>query len=134
MAKQKSAAELRAENRLLRRMRQFDGVYSVLRDLIRWAAVVFIVYWIGRTIGTLAGKVTMADIGIRFLAEVRLSEAVAGIFGVTGLGYGLTQRRLRRNTIERLQGRIQELERRLDPNRTSSQLTERGETRPEDQK
>ncbi len=52
--------------------------------------------------------------------------------GVSGLVYGLYQRHLRRETIERTQGRIRELEKAVDNKRSSSRLTVRGDTRPED--
>ncbi len=46
--------------------------------------------------------------------------------------YGLIQRELRRRKTAYLQGRIVRLEQQIDPGRTSSGLTTRGETRGED--
>ncbi len=132
MTKEKSRAELQAELRVLRRYRVGDSVASVLRELVRWGAVSFCAYMGFRCVAVLAGKITMAEIGVRVLGSLRVSEAVAWIFGAGGVGYGLRQRRLRRQTIERLSTRIQELERGIDPKRTSSHLTPRGETSPED--
>jgi hypothetical protein len=47
-------------------------------------------------------------------------------------GYGLRERRLRRQTTERFTQRNYKLEKLVDPNRTSSHLTTRGTTNPED--
>lgn len=51
---------------------------------------------------------------------------------VVSMLYGLFERELRRRKTKYLQDRIIKLEERLDPNRESSGLTPRGETRPED--
>lgn len=128
----KSAAVLMAENRLLRRFRTTEGIASVLNNLIRWGAVVAIARYGYLTVARLAGQSTFADIGVSFLADVRVSEAVAWILAGSGALYGAAQRRLRRNTVERIQRRNHELEQAIDPKRSSSRLTIRGETRPED--
>lgn len=109
-----------------------DVVGSIVHRLIPWGGLVLVSYFWTSAITTLAGKHTIADIGIRMLADVKISEAVAYILGLGGIGYGIGQRKIRRDTIEREHRRVQELERRLDPNRTSSMLTLRGTTRPED--
>src|SRR6266704_2592186 len=101
MTKEKSRAELQAELRVLRRYRVGDSVASVLRELVRWGAVSFCAYMGFRCVAVLAGKITMAEIGVRVLGSLRVSEAVAWIFGAGGVGYGLRQRRLRRQTIQR---------------------------------
>ena len=46
--------------------------------------------------------------------------------------YGVLQRKLRRDAIQRLHGRVEALEKERDPSRTSSTLTSRGDTRRED--
>jgi hypothetical protein len=132
LAKQKTAAELRAEVQLLKRARANEGFVSIVNNLIRWGGLVSISYFAVLSIRAMAGQHTFADIGIRVLADVHVSEAVAWIFGGSGVAYGWRQRKLRRDTVERLANRNIELEKRLDPNRASSQLTPRGDTRPED--
>jgi hypothetical protein len=128
----KSVAELRAENRLLRQYRMSEGIVSVFNNLIRWAGAVAIAYFGFRGVAALAGQQTAADIGIKFLADVRVSEALAWIFGTSGLAYGWRQRKLRRDTVERIQSRVEKYEKSIDPSRSSSTLTRRGETKPED--
>jgi len=77
----------------------------------------------------LAGKSTNADISLHLLAEMHLDRWVAYIFGVGGTGYGIFERKLRQKNIKRLTKKTEELEKRMDPKRTSSQLTEKGKTR-----
>lgn len=133
MAREKTRAELLAENRYLRQRTRLEVIASFAHAVIRWAGAVLIAYFGYRTVAVLAGETTTANIGIRFLADLRVSEAVAWIFGASGVAYGLRQRTLRRSTVERLHGRIESFEKQLDPRRSSSQLTSRGETKPEDQ-
>lgn len=132
MAK-KSNAELLAENRLLRRGNVADGVTSVLVNLIRWGAVVLIFRYGYLTISALGGQVTLASIGISFLGNLTVSQSLAYIFGAGGVIYGLGERQLRKRTIKRLGPKREALEASIDPKRTSSKLTEKGETNPDDE-
>jgi hypothetical protein len=132
VAKNKTNAQLEAELRLSKRQSWIDGFFSALNNVIRWGTVAYIAHEIYLTVGLLAGKSTFADIGLKFFADIRVSEGVSYLLGASGVGYGLSQRKLRRKNIERLQGRIVTLEKQIDRNRTSSRLTETGETNPED--
>ncbi len=128
----KTNAELRAENRLLRGANSANAIASVLITAIKWVGLIAIARYGYLSIAALAGKKTLADIGVSFLSDVRISEAFAWTAGVGGMGYGLQQRRLRHRTIERMGGRISDLERQHDPKRSSSSLTRRGATNPLD--
>lgn len=128
----KNNAELQAEVRLLRGSRRMEGWVVITRDLIRWGAVAFLGWIVYKCVAVMAGHTTIADIGVRFLGDVRISEALAWVFGAGGVSYGLGQRSLRRRNIRRLTPRTEALEKRLDPRRTSSQLTDTGETHPGD--
>jgi hypothetical protein len=132
MAIESTRADPKAENRYLWRRTRLEVVASLGHDLIRWTGAVLIAYFGYRTVSVLAGGTTAANIGIRFLADVRVSEAVAWLFGVSGVLMAFRERQLRRATVERMHGRIKTLEEQLDPGRSSSQLTPRGETNPED--
>ncbi len=129
----KTIAELKAENRMLKRGHIVNGISRVLSDLIRYGVFGFLGYCVYLSIESLSGRTTAANIAVNFLSDVRVSESLAWILSGSGLAYGWTQNRLRKKTVERLQGRITTLERKLDSRRTSSSLTTRGETRPEDQ-
>lgn len=111
------------------------------------------------TISELAGKTTTADIQVNASGSVSASagvnevpdkrskssdDGVSGVLingwvnvfsvclGLGGLLYGLVQAKLRRDYIELYAPLQAELEKRLDPNRSSSELTVRGLTRQED--
>ena len=84
-----------------------------------------------RPIHDLAGHNTQASFGMALLADIRPSEIVSYLFGLAGWIFGLNAQRLRRNVTERLTDRIAQNELQKDPHRTSSGLTKRGKTPPE---
>lgn len=97
------------------------------------AGLAFVTYFgVFRPIHDLAGRNTQATFGLALLADIRPSEIVSYLFGLAGWIFGINAERLRRNVIERLTGRIADLEKQKDPHRTSSGLTTRGTTPPED--
>jgi len=128
----KTAAELLGENRILRRVRATEGVATVLITAIKWGAILGVFRYISVMVVALAGQTTAADIGIKILGNFSISTALAWALGIGCAGYGRAQNKLRKDTVERLQKRIQELERGVDPRRSTSRLTSRGDTRPED--
>lgn len=67
-----------------------------------------------------------------FFGQLEIGEWVAYLFAGGGLAYGGAQKRLRRRDNERFGKQIGDLERTIDPGRTSSSITPRGETRKED--
>ncbi len=114
-------------------LRILDLLGQVFSLAIPWGSLVLIAYLMSGSISSLAGKHTFAEIGIKFLADINIAEAVAYALCGGGVFYGIKQRNLRRDTIQRLSGRIQILETQKDQNRTTSGITQRGTTRPEDQ-
>ena len=129
---QKSRAELQAEIRTLKGVKMTEGLVSVANNVIQWAGIVAVSYFIYRGVEALAGQRTLADISVSFLGSWEISTVLAWTLATGGIIYGRKQRNLRRDTVQRLQGRIKELELNIDSRRSSSKLTERGETRPED--
>lgn len=128
----KTAAERREHQRLGYKLGVAEIVAGTLNTIFRVSGFVICMYWIYRSVEAVAGQTTAADIGIRFLSDIRVSESLAWLFGGGGILFGWRQRSLRRDVIERLSPRQQELEKGIDPHRTSSKLTARGETNPED--
>lgn len=128
----KSRAQLEAELAALKRSRGINSAIVLGNNLLKWGGLVLISRYIYYSIDSLAGKTTLADVGISFLGNLEVSITIAWVFGFCGIAYGVWQRKLRRDTVEVLQTRNIELERRIDPGRTSSSLTERGDTREED--
>lgn len=132
MSSRRTATDRREGREISFKLQRAQIWASVANNVARWAGGVGIVFFAYKTVATLAGETTVADIGIKVLADVRFSEVFAWIFGASGVGYGWRQRKLRRDTIERLSGRQQALEKGIDPKRSSSELTTRGDTNPED--
>lgn len=108
------------------------AITPVIGKAIYGATIVVVVYFIYRIFEALAGKTTFAYIFTSFLANINIQVAVAASLAVTGLGYGLYQKRQRKKTTESLHKRIKELETHFDANRSTSGLTTRGDTNPAD--
>ena len=110
------------------------SVAANLRTLIVCGAVCLCVYFMRDAIIAFAGKTSKADFNLiaSSFVDMKVQIGLTILLGGSGWVYGLRQRSLRRNTVERLSTRNSELEQRLDPNRSSSQLTNRGTTRKED--
>jgi len=100
--------------------------------LVPWGSAVWIAYLLRGAIVALAGKTTLADIGLGMKASVTLPDAISYAFGIGGVGWGFAERGLRRRHIAETSQHIANLEKRIDPDRSSSRLTRWGTTRPED--
>ena len=122
------------EVQAFRKFTWVEALVSVAGNLFKWGGLVLIARYTYLAIVALSGTTTIADIGLgfRLFADIRVSQVLSWLLTVGGIGYGLSERQLRRRTIKRLQGRIIEGEKRIDPERTSSRLTARGETNLED--
>jgi hypothetical protein len=113
---------------------------STVRSAIKWGCPLGIAYFVYLAIASLSGQTTSADIRIGFIASIlndMKKDSIARIALPWGLavGFGLwavVERRLRKNHIVGSGETVRRLETRLDPNRSSSHLTQRGETPPED--
>lgn len=79
-----------------------------------------------------AGKESNANLVLNLMSNVNF--VFTGSVAMSGLSVSLylRERVQHRNTRRRLAARITELELKIDPTRTSSQLTEEGLTRRED--
>lgn len=84
----------------------------------------------GYALRPFAGQVTILSVFFSFLADIKFVAAIT-LAGGAGV-WAVAERILRRRKTEQLQGRIIDLEKRLDPNRTSSELTPQGTTNPKD--
>lgn len=111
------------------RFRLVEAMSKAFDQLIPGAAAVLCPYFgIFRPVHDLAGRQTLATFGLALFADVKPDER-----SLVGWFFGINAQRLRRNTTERLTNRIQELKRKIDPNRTTSGLTPCGRTPVEDQ-
>ena len=119
----------------LRRQRweTLDG--AVVR-LCKWVPLCIICYFIYLSIASLAGRSTLAQFSLWLTADLKtntvFSHLVTALLGAGGVTFGIRERRLKRKNIERMSSQLAEYETRLDPKRSSSRLTSKGQTRPED--
>ena len=134
MAKKKprSYEELLAEVRFLRANQKGDAWARVAEVFIKWAGAVGIALCVRYGVGDLAGKTTVSELLLRFVGNLEISKSFAYLFGSGGILLWLRERGIRKKSTERMQSRSVKLEQQLDPGRSSSQLTPRGETNPAD--
>lgn len=112
--------------------KKIEARVTIATTAIRWGALVLIGLLAFVSIEVLAGKRTLATIAISLIGSVKLENAIYLIVFLGCVLYGLGERELRRRNIKRLTESKNKLERLLDSSRTSSGLTSRGTTRPED--
>lgn len=117
---------------LQHKLKLLDVVDSLGSKVIRWGSSIFIIYLFSSALKELAGKETYADVFIAVLGNLTFERGACYVAGGAGVVYGLLERKLRRDKTEKLANRIQGLEKSFDPKRSSSKLTPRGMTRPED--
>lgn len=80
-----------------------------------------------------SGKTSTANLQLGLLANISFVWTVSVTLSGVSIALYLRERRLHRETIRRLSPRAIERELSIDPTRTSSQLTEEGKTRKEDE-
>ncbi len=132
VSKRKTPAELKAEIRVLRQTHISQSVASVFNTFIRWGAVTLWFYFGYLAIDSLSGQETQANIFVRFIGNLTISQGLAYALAGGCAIWGFAERRLRKKTVERIHPRVQQLEKTRDPGRTSSKLTPTGETNPKD--
>ncbi|OFX12427.1 MAG: hypothetical protein A2516_10070 [Alphaproteobacteria bacterium RIFOXYD12_FULL_60_8] len=89
---------------------------------------------IENTVLHLAGEETLITFVLRWVesCDSPLTVSVSIMAGAGGVSMGLYQKRQRGKMVARLSRRIEKLEKKKDPNRTSSGLTREGQTNPDD--
>jgi hypothetical protein len=132
MASPLSVKPKRTESEFGLSFKKYDEIGATLRTLIKWGSLVLIVRYGYLSVASMAGRHTLADIAVRFLGNLKVSESIAYILGSGGLIYGAAQRQLRRRNIQRLVKGKNDLEKLMNPGRTSSDLKDDGTTRPGD--
>jgi hypothetical protein len=119
------------------RAQKYDAWLRIGQVFIKWIVIGFIAWCVEGSIQSLAGKSTLADFSVYLIGDLKankvISHIITGLFGLCGIGFGMRERRLKRQAIKQSSNRIVELEKRWDPNRTSSGLRIDGRSRPEDE-
>src|SRR5271166_6432495 len=114
----------------------FGHIFSVLRRhgnaVGFWIGMAYIARQVSLAFIAYAGKESTASLAFNLMSNVNF--VFTGSVAISGLSVSLylRERAQHRDTRRRLTARITELELKIDPTRTSSQLTEEGLTRKED--
>jgi hypothetical protein len=113
-----------------------DQLYSTVRTLIRGLCWVVAAYFGFGAVKELAGQSTDVSLALSFvisaLFEVKFVIAIA--LSGAACAWAAAERMLRHRKVEKLQGRIRELETAIDPDRSTSGLTTKGQTNPLDKR
>lgn len=107
---------------------------KIVENAFKWGAVAYGFWCTKEGWIAAAGTTTIADLNaaIKFETISSWTSPLLIVFGIGGIIYGRCQARLRRDTVQRLHPYQEKYEQLVDSTRTSSRLTSRGETRPED--
>ena len=136
---QMSRPQLLAEIRLLNDLRQRDvlialmqGIFTTIKLLIQYGVLVLIGFFSWRTSEALAGKITLADIGINvdLLGGLKLNVATSWAAAFAFGSLWVRERNLRKAVTAKLSEDKARLERQLDAKRTSSMLEPHGDNPP----
>ena len=126
----KEALELQVQRTVIRS----TAITKILKYFSYSGATVVIFYFIYRSIESLAGSQTDANIDVVFdiLKNRSVAARVPWALALGGIGYGLLERLIRIRKVARLTERNKYLEGALNERRQSSNLTETGSARRED--
>ena len=105
-----------------------DRIYSLLALLIRVGIPAWMVV---RVFEEIAGKATLASVAIGFFQGDNAARWYLLVLVLVVI-WALLERRLRKRKTRSFHRRIKSLEKLRDSNRTSSMLTEAGDTNPMD--
>lgn len=100
---------------------------------MKYGTYCFCAYFSYLSIVELAGKTTIANMALTYITgKEGSSRLIPWSVTAASLIWGYTERHLRLKKIATMGTHNAELERRLDPGRSSSRLTKKGETGPGD--
>jgi len=107
-------------------------IAQILLAVIKWGGIVLVCRYGYLAIISLAGKTTIANILVSIITDLKMNQWFGLVFGSGGVSYGIVQKRLRKKEIKRLATRCDFLEKKIDPDKTSSGLTIQGVHKEED--
>jgi hypothetical protein len=130
-SKKKPDPKLQLEKAQLRESaRKFDAVFRFLGIVARMGTFAFCAWCAKEGLEAMAGKTTSAIISGIFKVNADRWVAYA-VSALCGVGY-FRERNSKKKLIEQMGPYVKELEKKVDPRRTSSQLTTSGEASKED--
>ena len=113
--------------------KKWDTIEGIFNRLIRWGGIVACFCFLYLIVDSLAGKTTATDIALKAITDLKLDRGVLYLLTGGSIFWARRERKLRKKNTKHIAAHIKELEDRIDPNRTSSNLTETGDTHPEDE-
>ena len=126
-------SRLNAELEWAKYAKKWDIIGGIFNGLIRWGGIAACFYCLYLIVDSLAGKTTATDIALKAITDLKLDRGILYLLtGGTTL-WAIREHKLRKKNTKHIAAHIKELEERIDPNRTSSNLTETGDTHPEDE-
>jgi hypothetical protein len=109
-----------------------DAFARIAQSFTKWGGLALIACFVYLSISSLSGKTTLASIVVNFLGTLTVSKYAAYAVGGGGCAWAYGERRLRRKRVAELSKRVEELEVKIDPKRSSSTLPSTGTTRTDD--
>ncbi|MFO1053922.1 MAG: hypothetical protein U1F36_17025 [Planctomycetota bacterium] len=134
MATKKTRQDLEAELRVLRAARTSDRVCTTISCCFKYSCFAYLGWCALESVRALAGRTTLSQFFVGILGNIELGWTVSLTVGLVGIIYGSKERALRRRVVVQLAAQKTDLEKRLDPGRTSSSLTIDGMTNPKDKR
>jgi len=138
-ARQKDENRQEKEHQLQRewiRNRRFttgvEAATSIVRTLIRWAGAAVIAWFAYKSFQAVAGKDTTFSAVVNLATKLSIDRWIAYIIAGLSSGCWWYERRTRQKTIKDREEYIRELEKKIDPKRSTSGLTAEGKPRKED--
>lgn len=118
------------------RMSVLQSVQQVFRYVTYCVIAFLVTRYLFLSIRELAGRQTNADILVKAYADLRANKPIAVILSwlltASATAWGFGERRARKRVIERLHPKAIDRQMARDPNRGTSGITSRGDTRPGD--
>ena len=122
------------EARLYRHDIWATAIAKVAPAVVRWTGIVLCAYLAARVAIDWSGETTEADLRL-ILGGTGWAVIVAALgilFGSGGIAYGKRRERLLRKTVRHFEASKRAREKAIDPDRSSSGLTQSGETPQEE--
>ena len=113
--------------------KRWDIIGGIFSRLIRWGGIIACFYFLYLIVDSLAGKTTATDIALKAITDLKLDRGILYLLAGGTTIWAVRERKLRKKNTKHISEHIKELEELIDPNRTSSNLTETGDTHPEDE-
>jgi hypothetical protein len=108
--------------------------YSTARTAVKAVAWGFAAYVGFGALREFAGQDTSVAISLILNALVDFKFVISITLAGAACAWAVAERALRHRKVEQMEGRLKMLETKIDPGRSSSGLTSRGETNPRDRR